>query len=173
MQVLEYNMRFGDPECQVLLELLENDLLSVFLAMTQKRLFDVDLKFRRKKAYCLVLASDGYPESPKKGAEIFGLNEAAKFGCKLYFAGVKALPGVVLRNFNPNHGDKKMPVNENTKKLSGLDRETFENLLTNGGRVLNIVKSGSDDKKTLDDIYKAAQVISFDGKIYRKDIGKC
>ena len=173
VQVLEYNMRFGDPECQVLLELLENDLLSVFLAMTQKRLFDVDLKFRRKKAYCLVLASDGYPESPKKGAEIFGLNEAAKFGCKLYFAGVKALPGVVLRNFNPNHADKKMPVNENTKKLSGLDRETFENLLTNGGRVLNIVKSGSDDKKTLDDIYKAAQVISFDGKIYRKDIGKC
>lgn len=172
VQVLEYNMRFGDPECQVLLELLENDLLSVFLMMTQKRLCDIDLKFRCERAYCLVLASEGYPWNPKKGAKISGLDEAVKFGCKVYFAGVKEASGFVLHPLNQNCYDGKMAADASAKKPPKCNLEIFENLYTNGGRVLNIVKSGKDEKEMLDNIYKAAQAISFDGKIYRKDIGK-
>ncbi len=139
-KVLEYNMRFGDPECQALLELLDVsrgvDLLDIFIKMTEKKLKKSDLKIADKKAYCLVLASDGYPSNPKKGAEIKNLDAAKEYGCKTYFAGVKTSQG---------------------------------SLTVSGGRVLSIVKSGEDTREF---VYKTAESIKFDGKIYRKDIGK-
>ncbi len=169
--VLEYNIRFGDPEIQSLLELLDNDLLDIFIKMTEKRLNELQLKFRRKTAYCVVLASEGYPFNPKKGALISGLDNACKNSCKLYFAGVKdaAFPIDGVSNAAESRNSftsalLAIPSNSTEQKY------TFQKkLLTNGGRVLSIVKSG---KNALKDIYKTAQEIKFDGKVYRKDIGE-
>ncbi|MDY3052041.1 MAG: phosphoribosylamine--glycine ligase [Ndongobacter sp.] len=70
-KVIEYNCRFGDPETQVVLPLLENDLFSVFQAVTEERLSELSIRFRPQSACCVVLASKGYPESYEKGFPIF------------------------------------------------------------------------------------------------------
>ncbi len=72
-RVLEYNARFGDPEAQVVLPRLENDILDVFDACIDGKLADIDLKFSDKAAVCVVLASNGYPVSYEKGFPITGL----------------------------------------------------------------------------------------------------
>ena len=69
-KVIEYNCRFGDPETQVVLPLLESDLLTVMQAVTAGKLSVCDVKFRRANACCVVLASKGYPGSYGKGYEI-------------------------------------------------------------------------------------------------------
>lgn len=71
--LLEYNMRFGDPETQVVLPLLDSDLYSLLTACMQRTLTQEDIKIRNQKAICLVLASGGYPGSYEKGKEITGL----------------------------------------------------------------------------------------------------
>ena len=90
LYVLEYNMRFGDPEIQAVLENLENDLVEIFDKMTKKELKEVDLKFKDTPSYCLVLAQNGYPYSPCTGQEIKNIDSAEeKYGVKVLFAGVK------------------------------------------------------------------------------------
>ena len=69
-KVIEYNCRFGDPETQVVLPLLESDLLDVMMATTDGKLEECEVKFANKAACCVIMASDGYPESYKKGFEI-------------------------------------------------------------------------------------------------------
>ncbi len=69
-KVIEYNCRFGDPETQVVLPLLETDLLTVMQAVTEERLGEIDVKFSDKYACCVIMASKGYPESYEKGFEI-------------------------------------------------------------------------------------------------------
>ncbi len=69
-KVIEYNCRFGDPETQVVLPLLETDLLTVMQAVTEERLGELDVKFSEKHACCVIMASNGYPESYEKGYEI-------------------------------------------------------------------------------------------------------
>ena len=69
-KVIEYNCRFGDPETQVVLPLLESDLLEIFEAVTDERLAETEVKFADKKACCVVVASGGYPASYEKGKEI-------------------------------------------------------------------------------------------------------
>jgi phosphoribosylamine--glycine ligase/phosphoribosylformylglycinamidine cyclo-ligase len=69
-RILEYNVRFGDPETQSLLPLLESDLAEVMLACTKGRLAEVDLKVSKKSAATVVVAAHGYPNSYKKGAPI-------------------------------------------------------------------------------------------------------
>ena len=69
-KVIEYNCRFGDPETQVVLPLLESDLLTVMRAVTDGKLAECEVKFRDAHACCVVLASEGYPLSYKKGYEI-------------------------------------------------------------------------------------------------------
>ena len=69
-KVIEYNCRFGDPETQVVLPLLETDLLTIMQAVSEGRLKDVDVKFRKEHACCVVLASKGYPQSYEKGFEM-------------------------------------------------------------------------------------------------------
>ncbi len=70
-KVIEYNCRFGDPETQVVLPLLESDLLTVMQAVTNECLADVDVKFSDKSACCVIMASGGYPQKYAKGFEIF------------------------------------------------------------------------------------------------------
>ena len=69
-KVIEYNCRFGDPETQVVLPLLESDLLTVMKATTDGTLKDVEVKFSDKNACCVIMASEGYPQSYEKGFEI-------------------------------------------------------------------------------------------------------
>ena len=69
-KVIEYNCRFGDPETQVVLPLLDSDLLTIMQATTNGTLDSVDVKFRDENACCVVMASDGYPQHYEKGFEI-------------------------------------------------------------------------------------------------------
>ena len=77
-KVIEYNCRFGDPETQVVLPLLESDLLTIMRACTNGTLADTEVKFSDKNACCVILASSGYPVSYKKGFEITMTAEAAE-----------------------------------------------------------------------------------------------
>ena len=76
-KVIEYNCRFGDPETQVVLPLLESDLLTIMMATTNGTLAETEVKFADKHACCVILASNGYPQSYKKGFEITMTEEAA------------------------------------------------------------------------------------------------
>ena len=69
-KVIEYNCRFGDPETQVVLPLLDTDLLTIMQAVEEERLFEIDVRFRSGAACCVILASGGYPEAYEKGKAI-------------------------------------------------------------------------------------------------------
>ena len=92
-KVIEYNCRFGDPETQVVLPLLESDLLTVMQATTNGTLAETAVKFARKHACCVITASAGYPESYKKGFEITMTEEAA---AATYVAGAKLTDGKLV-----------------------------------------------------------------------------
>ena len=77
-KVVEYNARFGDPECQAVLSLLDSDLMDIFLACREGTLDRLDIRWKDQTACCLVLASGGYPLEYKKGYPISGLEEAGK-----------------------------------------------------------------------------------------------
>lgn len=97
-KVIEYNCRFGDPETQVVLPLLESDLLDIFEAVSDKRLSDVPVKFARDKAAaCVVAASGGYPQKYQTGLPISGLDENGGSGLAvIYHAGTKFEDGKFL-----------------------------------------------------------------------------
>ncbi len=86
-KVIEYNCRFGDPETQVVLPLLESDLLTVMKATTNGTLADTEVKFADKHACCVILASNGYPTAYKKGFEMSFTEEAL---AATFIAGAKA-----------------------------------------------------------------------------------
>ena len=92
-KVIEYNCRFGDPETQVVLPLLESDLLTVMKACTDGTLAETEVKFADKHACCLILASNGYPLSYKKGFEITFTEEAEK---ATFVAGAKIENGKLV-----------------------------------------------------------------------------
>ena len=85
-KVIEYNCRFGDPETQVVLPLLESDLFEIMRAVTEGRLADVEVKFKNENACCVILASGGYPKSYEKGFKISFDESVAD---RLIFAGAK------------------------------------------------------------------------------------
>ena len=89
-QLIEYNVRFGDPECQVLLPRLKSDLLPALIAARDGVLKDFDLRWHDETALCVVLAAKGYPDAPERGSVIRGLAEAAALpGVTLFHAGTK------------------------------------------------------------------------------------
>ena len=94
-KVIEYNCRFGAPETQVVLPLLESDLLTIMQACTHGTLAETEVKFADKHACCVILASKGYPESYKKGFEMTFTEEA--LGCT-FIAGAKLENGKLLTN---------------------------------------------------------------------------
>ncbi len=136
-KVLEYNCRFGDPETEVVLPLLESDLVPLMLATIDGTMQEQSIKFKTGYAIDVVLASGGYPDSYEKGKIIHGLDSADN-DTIIFHAGTK---------------------------LSGND------IVTSGGRVLNIVTVGEDFKQTQGQVYKNVEKISFEGGHYRKDIG--
>ena len=99
VKVLEYNARFGDPETQVVLVRMENDIIDVFEACIDGCLDKIDLKFENNAAVCVVLASDGYPLKYEKGKKITGLeNFEGKTDIFAFHAGTKKVNGDVLTN---------------------------------------------------------------------------
>ncbi len=96
-KVIEYNARFGDPECQAVLSLLDSDLLDIMLACRAGTLDQLDIRWKQEAACCLVLASGGYPLGYKKGYPISGLEEAEKTAV-VFHAGTKLENGQYLTN---------------------------------------------------------------------------
>ena len=94
-KVIEYNCRFGDPETQVVLPLLESDLLTVMRAVTDENLADCEVKFSDKSACCVIMASEGYPVKYEKGYEITIPKEVED---NVYVAGAKLENGKLLTN---------------------------------------------------------------------------
>ena len=135
-KVLEFNVRFGDPETQSILLRLDTDLCEVMVACAKRTLDQITLKWKEETVACLVLASSGYPGSYPKGLTISGLERVQDV--IVFHAG--------------------------TKKVE-------DELQTNGGRVLNICAYGKDLEEARAKVYQAAEVIDFEGKYYRHDIG--
>ncbi len=139
-KVLEYNARFGDPEAQVVLPRMKNDIIEVVEACIDGTLDRIDLQFTEEACVTVVLASDGYPLAYEKGLPIRGLeNFKDKEGYYVFHAGTK---------FN----------------------EKGE-VVTNGGRVLDVTALGKDLKEARANAYKAVEWVDFDNKYFRHDIG--
>ena len=140
-KVLEFNVRFGDPETQVIMLRLDSDLFDIMWATSTKTLKDMEIKWKDEYACCLVLASSGYPGKYEKGKVITGLDNVDS--------------DIVVFHAGTSH-----------KEVDGCEK-----IVTSGGRVLNVCAMGSTLEEVREKVYKAAQKIDFEGKYYRKDIG--
>ncbi len=98
-KVLEYNARFGDPEAQVVLPRMKNDIIDVIDACIDGKLSDIELEFEDNAAVCVILASDGYPEKYEKGKVIEGLdNFVGKEGYYVFHSGTAMKDGKIVTN---------------------------------------------------------------------------
>ena len=121
-KVLEYNARFGDPEAQVVLPRMKNDILEIFEACIDGTLDQIDLEFEENAAVCVVLASDGYPVSYKKGFEINGLeafDDKDDYFC--FHAGTKEADGKILTN-----GGRVLGITAKGSDLKDARRKAYE-----------------------------------------------
>ena len=139
--VLEYNARFGDPECQVYMRLLKTDILDVLEACVDGRLSDQPIEWNSGFAVNIVIASGGYPDAYKKGSPIAGIKEAEKIADVVLFHA-----GTMIENVS-------------------------QSLVTAGGRVLGVSAVGATLKEALDRAYEAIEKIHFEGMYFRHDIG--
>ena len=121
-KVLEYNARFGDPETQVVLPRMKNDIVDVFEACIDGTLDKIDLQFEDNAAVCVVLASDGYPVSYEKGFEIKGLdNFKDKDSYFVFHAGTKLSDGKIVTN-----GGRVLGVTATGKDLKEARANAYE-----------------------------------------------
>jgi phosphoribosylamine--glycine ligase len=135
--VLEFNVRFGDPETQVVLPRLRSDLLDLLLRATEPGgLRDAPLEWDERAAVTVVLASRGYPASASRGDVIRGLDRVPA-GAEVLHAGTAERDGEIV---------------------------------TAGGRVLNVTALGEDVHAAREAAYAAAAMIDFDGVQMRKDV---
>jgi phosphoribosylamine--glycine ligase len=142
-KLIEYNARFGDPECQVLMMRLEGDLVALLLAVAQGRLADHvaqhgPVTLSPRTALTVVMAANGYPGTPEKGGAISGIDAAEANGAKVFHAGTAA--------------------RGNT-------------LVANGGRVLNVTATGASVTEAQRAAYAAVDALSFPTGFCRRDIG--
>jgi len=96
-QLIEYNCRFGDPECQVLMTRFEGDLASVMLACAKGKLSSVDASFAEETALTVVMCAKGYPGTPEKGGRV-DLGTSQEGGAKVFHAGTKLVDGTLVAN---------------------------------------------------------------------------
>jgi len=144
-KVIEYNCRFGDPETQVVLPLLESDLLTVMMAVTDEKLSECEVKFSDKNACCVILASKGYPEAYEKGKEITIDESVAD---SVYVAGAKVDDGKLLTNGGRVLGvtavsdTLESAINDAYKKLEKVNFEGGYFRHDIGAKALKIQKGG-------------------------------
>lgn len=139
-KIVEFNVRFGDPETQVVLPRFKGDLAQTMMAVAQGRPQDVALEWSDKWAVCVVLASEGYPGAYEKGRVILGVDDAC------------ALDDVIVFH-------------------AGTAKNSDGELVSAGGRVLNVVALGETFEAARDRAYEACALINFEGKQLRHDIG--
>lgn len=121
-RVLEYNARFGDPEAQVVLPRMKNDMIEVMEACVDGTLDQIELEFEDNAAVCVVLASDGYPVSYQKGFEIHGLEKIQdKDGFFVFHAGTKFQDGKIVTN-----GGRVLGVTATGKTLQEARANAYE-----------------------------------------------
>jgi len=138
-KVIEYNVRFGDPECQTLMLRLATDLPGVLEACIDGKLDQVELEWDPRTSVCVTMASAGYPGKYPSDLPISGLDSAQAQNATVFHAGTR---------------DKNSQV------------------VTAGGRVLSVCGIGTDLDAARATAYAACDAIRFDGKHFRKDIGK-
>ncbi len=138
-KVIEYNVRFGDPECQTLMLRLTTDLPGVLEACIDGKLDQVELEWDPRTSVCVTMASAGYPGKYPNDLPISGLDSAQAQNATVFHAGTR---------------DKNSQV------------------VTAGGRVLSVCGLGTDLDAARATAYAACDAIRFDGKHFRKDIGK-
>lgn len=147
-KVLEFNVRFGDPETQAILSRLRSDLLEVMLATAGGQLNryskGATLNWDSKSSACVVCSSAGYPGHYEKGKEIFGLDEVAKISDVMVF-----------------HAGTKTTIKDGRPCV-----------VTDGGRVLGVTGLGSSLDDAIRKAYQAVAKINFEGMHYRRDIGQ-
>ena len=136
--VIEYNVRLGDPETEVVLPRLENDLVELFLSLRQGNLAGQNITTNSQAAATVMLVAGGYPNEYEKGKIVSGWDTTT--GSFLFHAGTK----------KENNGD----------------------IVTNGGRILAITSFGENISDAVEICIQNAEKIKFEGKNYRKDIGK-
>jgi len=140
-KLIEYNARFGDPECQVLMRRLDSDLMDIFIAAEAGKLNTLAApKWSTDSVVNIVMAAKGYPASYKKGTPINGIE-------------------------NAESQDERVIVFH-----AGTRRDDSGALLANGGRVLNVTASGKDVKDAVERAYKAVETIDWKDGFYRSDI---
>ncbi len=139
--VIEFNCRFGDPETQAVLPVINEDLLPLLQQSAQGNLQEDRMITASGSAMCVVIASGGYPGSYEKGKTITGLEEAEK----------------QMQN-------QAVVFHAGTAKKDG-------EIVTSGGRVLGVTGMGQDFDEAFSNAYQAVEMISFEGMYYRKDIG--
>ncbi|MGG3874495.1 phosphoribosylamine--glycine ligase [Brevibacillus laterosporus] len=142
-KVVEFNARFGDPETQVTLPLLETDLVDIVMATINGTLADLDIKWSKQSAVTVVMASPGYPGDYPKGAVISGLDVSVAD--------------------SPEEDKQEMVFHAGTKQEAG-------HFVTNGGRVLAVTALGDSLQLAKEKAYQAVANISFTGAHYRRDI---
>lgn len=141
LKVLEFNARFGDPETQVILPRLENDLLEVMQAVTDEKLSEIELAWKEEKALAVILTSGGYPGSYEKGKEISGLDANGQI----------LEEKITIFHAGTNYQDGKW--------------------FTNGGRVIAITALGQNFDDVQKRAYQVVEQITFADQHYRRDIG--
>jgi phosphoribosylamine--glycine ligase len=139
-KVLEFNVRFGDPECQPIMARLESDLLALLWHVATGMLDSSELSMSPKTACTVVLCSAGYPGAYSKGHVISGIEQA------------EAMDGVTVFH-------------------AGTARNSSGEFVTAGGRVLSVTALGADLCEARDRANAACELISFEGKFFRSDIG--
>ena len=97
-KVIEFNARFGDPETQVVLPLLDSDMAEIMMACVNGNLADLDIQWKDGAAVCVVMAAGGYPQSYRKGDVISGLDKAAQLGATVFHAGTATKDGNIVTN---------------------------------------------------------------------------
>ena len=121
-KVLEYNARFGDPEAQVVLPRMKNDIIEVMEACVNGTLDQIDLQFEDNAAVCVVLASDGYPVKYEKGIPMYGFeNFKGKDGYYCFHAGTKLKDGQIVTN-----GGRVLGITATGKDLKEARKNAYE-----------------------------------------------